>query len=188
MDCSMSGSSILHHQSLFKFMSIELVITSNHLILCHHLLLLPSVFPSIRVFSSELALCIRWPKCWSFSLSPPSEYSGLISFRIDWFYSLLPSAFSRGFSGTTIRRHQFFGAQPSLWSNSHIPMFLLGQQCLTLCGPLDCSPPGSSVHGIFQARILQWVSISFSNIPVWLWKNHSFHYMDLCQRSDVSAF
>ena len=68
-------------------MSVESVMTSNHLILCHPLLLLPSIFPSIRVFSYELALCIRWPKYWSFSfsISPSNEYSGLISFRIDWF-------------------------------------------------------------------------------------------------------
>ena len=70
--------------SLFKFMSIKLVMPSNHLILCFPLLLLPSVFPSIRVFSSESALHIRWPKYWSFSISPCSEYSGLIPFRIDW--------------------------------------------------------------------------------------------------------
>ena len=70
-----------------KLMSIELVIPSNHALLRHPLLLLPSIFPSIRVFSNELALCIRWPKYWSFSLSisPSNEYSGLISFRIDWF-------------------------------------------------------------------------------------------------------
>ena len=74
-------------QSLLKFMSIESVMPSNHRILCHPLLLLPSVFPNIRVFSSELALCIRWPKYWSFSssISPSNEYSGLISLRIDWF-------------------------------------------------------------------------------------------------------
>ena len=68
-------------------MSIELVMPSNHLILCHLLLLLPSVFPSIRVFSNESVLHIRWPKCWSFSfnISPSNEYSGLISFRMDWF-------------------------------------------------------------------------------------------------------
>ena len=71
-------------QSLFKFMPIELMMLSNHLILCCPLLL-PSIFPSIRVFSNELALHIRWPKHWSFSISPSSEYSGLISFRIDWF-------------------------------------------------------------------------------------------------------
>ena len=74
-------------QSLLKLMSIELMMPSNRLILCYPLLLLPSIFPSIRVFSSESALCIRWPKYWSFSfsISSSNEYSGLISFRIDWF-------------------------------------------------------------------------------------------------------
>ena len=70
--------------TLLKLMSIESIITPNHLILCHALLLLPSVFSSMRVFSKELALCIRWPKYWSFSISPSNAYSGLISFRIDW--------------------------------------------------------------------------------------------------------
>ena len=74
--------------SLLKLMSIESVMLSNHLILCHPPLLLPSTFPSIRVFSNESALFISWPKCWSFSISPSNEYSGLISFRIDWFYLL----------------------------------------------------------------------------------------------------
>ena len=72
-------------QNLLKLMSIESVMPSNHLILCHPLLLLPSVFPSIRVFSNESVLHIRWPKYWSFSISPSNEYSGLISFRFDWF-------------------------------------------------------------------------------------------------------
>ena len=80
---SMSGFPVLHYQSLLKLMSIESVIPSNYIILCHPLLL-PSIFPSIRVFSSELALPIRWPKCWSFSFSPSNEYSGLLYFRIDW--------------------------------------------------------------------------------------------------------
>ena len=71
--------------ALLKLMSIESVMPSNHLVLCHPLLLLPSIFPSIRVFSKELALCIRWPKYWSFSISPSNEYSELISFRTDWF-------------------------------------------------------------------------------------------------------
>ena len=79
--------SITISPSLLKLMSVELVMPSNHLILCHPLLLLPSVFSSIRVFSKESTLCIRWPKYWSssFSISPSNEYSGLISFRIDWF-------------------------------------------------------------------------------------------------------
>ena len=72
-------------RSLIKLMSTELVIPSNHLILCCPLLLLPSIFPSIKVFSNESILCIRWPKYWSFSISPSKEYSALISFRIDWF-------------------------------------------------------------------------------------------------------
>ena len=72
-------------RSLLKLMSIESVMLSNHLILCHPLLLWPSIFPSIRVFSNKLILHIRWPKYWSFSISPSSEYSGLISCRIDWF-------------------------------------------------------------------------------------------------------
>ena len=79
--------SITNSQSLLKLMPIELVMPSNHLILCHPLLLLPSIFPSIRVFSNDSVLCIRWPKYWSFSfsISPSNGYSGLISFRIDWF-------------------------------------------------------------------------------------------------------
>ena len=71
--------------SLLKLMSIESEMPSNHLILCHPLLLPPSIFPGITVFSNESALCIRWPKYWSFSISPSCEYLGLISFRIDWF-------------------------------------------------------------------------------------------------------
>ena len=82
-----ASQSITNSGSLLKFMSIELVMPSNHLILCHLLLLLSSVFPSIRVFSNESVLHIRWPKYWSFSfsISPSNEYSGLISFRIGWF-------------------------------------------------------------------------------------------------------
>ena len=88
MDCSTPCFPV-HHQlrSLLKFMSIDLVMPSNHLILCCPLLLLPPVFPTIRVFSNESALCIRWPKYWSFSfsISPSNEYLVLISFRTDWF-------------------------------------------------------------------------------------------------------
>ena len=78
--------SITNSQSLLKLMSIESVMPSNHLILCRPLFLLPPIFPSIRVFSNESALCIRWPKYWSFSfnISPSNDYSGLLSFRMDW--------------------------------------------------------------------------------------------------------
>ena len=82
--CQASLSFIIS-QSLLKLMSIELAMPSNHLILCQPLLLLPSILPSIRIFSGELALWISWPKYWSFSISPSNEYSGLISFRTDWF-------------------------------------------------------------------------------------------------------
>ena len=87
MDCSTPGFPV-HHQLLgpTQLMSIESVMPSNHLTLCHPLLLPPSIFPSVRVFSNESVLCIRWPKYWSFSfsISPSNEYSGLISFRMDW--------------------------------------------------------------------------------------------------------
>ena len=86
----LASLSITNSWSLLKLMSIELVMPSNHLILCHPLLLLPSVFPSIRVFSNESVLCMRWSKYWgfSFSTSPSNEYSGLISFRMDWLHLL----------------------------------------------------------------------------------------------------
>ena len=112
--------------SLYKLMSIESVRPSNHLVLGHPLLLLPTVFSSTRVFSNESVLLIRWPKYWSFSLSinASNDYSGLISFRIDWF-DLLAVQNSQVFSNTTVKNHQSFGAQPSLWSNSHIHTWLL---------------------------------------------------------------
>ena len=96
--------SIANSQSLLKLMSIESVMPSNHLILCHPFLLLPSVFPSMRVFFDESVLHIRWSKYWNFSfiISPPNEYSGLISFRIDWFvWSLL----SKGLSKSLLQHH-----------------------------------------------------------------------------------
>ena len=114
--------SITNSQSLLKLMSMESVMPSNHLILCCSLLLLPSIFPSIRVFSNESALQIRWPKYWSFSfsISPSNEYSGLISFRMDWLDFLAVQETLNVFSNTTVQKHQFFSAQLSLQSNSHI--------------------------------------------------------------------
>ena len=107
--------SITSSKRLPKLMSIESVMPSKHLILCRPLLL-PSIFPSIRVFSNESALCIRWPKYWSFSfsISSSNEYSGLISFRMDWFHLLASKGLSRVFSNTTVQKHQFFCAQVSL--------------------------------------------------------------------------
>ena len=121
MNHSTPGFPVLHHlQELAQTLSIESVMPFNPLVLCHPLLLLPSIFPSIRVFSNELALCIRWPEhCnFSFSTSPSSEYSGLISFRMDWLDLLAVPGALRVFSNTTVQKHQFVGAQPSLWSNS----------------------------------------------------------------------
>ena len=94
--------SIPNSHSLLKLMSIESLMPSNHLILCHFLLLLPSILPSIRVFSNESVLRIRWPKYWSFSfsVSPSNEYSGLISFRIDWFDLLVVQGTPRKSSPT----------------------------------------------------------------------------------------
>ena len=112
-------------RSLLRLTSIESVMPSNHLILCHPLLLLPSVFPSIRVFSNELALHIRWPKYWNFSTSPSSVYSGLIFFRIDWFDLLAVHRILKLLLRHYIWKHWFFCAQPSLWSNSHVHTWLL---------------------------------------------------------------
>ena len=108
--------SINNSWSLLKLMSIESVMPSNHLILCCPLLLLPSIFPNIRVFSSESVLWIRWPKYWSFtcSISPSNEYSGLISCRIDWFDFLVVQGTLRVFSNTIVKKHQFFSVQLSL--------------------------------------------------------------------------
>ena len=120
--------SITNSWSSPKLMSIKSVMPSNRLILCCPLLLLPSVFPSIRVFSNESVLRIRWPKFWSFSfsVSPSNEYSGLISFRMDWL-DLLPvqGTFKSLLQYRSSKKHQFFGAQPSLWSSSHIHTWLL---------------------------------------------------------------
>ena len=160
------------------------MIASNHLILCHPPLLLPSIFSSIRVFSNESILCIRWPKYWSFSfsISPSNEYSGLISFRIDWI-DLLP------FQGTlkSLLEHHNFKASAIKASAFSLPYglshpytttgktialtiwtfvskvevkVLVAQLCLG--PPIDCSPPDSSVHGILQTRLLEWVAIPFS--------------------------
>ena len=117
IDGSMPGFlSTTKSQSLLKFMSIAAVMPPNHLILCCHLLLPTSIFPSIRVFSNESVPPIRWPKYWnfSFSISPSREYSGLPSFRMDWLDLLAVQGTLRVFFNTTVQKHQFFGTQLSL--------------------------------------------------------------------------
>ena len=116
MDCSMPGFSVHHHLPELAQTHVHQVSDAIQPILCHPLLLLPSIFPRIRVISSESVLHIRWPKYWSFSfnISPSNEYSGLISFTIDWLDSLQSKGFSRVFSNTTVQKHQFFSAQLSL--------------------------------------------------------------------------
>ena len=106
---------------LLRFTSLELVMLSNDLILCCPLFFLPSIFPSIRVFSNELALCVRWPKYWNFSFSPSNEYSELIYFRIDWFDLAVQRVLQR--------------------NNQWLKVKVI-QSCPTLWDPMDCSTPG----------------------------------------------
>ena len=108
-------------------MFIESVMPSNHLILCCLALLLPSLFPSIRDFSNESVLCIRWPEFHSFSISPSSDYSGMISFRIDWFDLLAVQGTLKSLLQHHGSNHQFFNTQHPLRSNSHIHILLLGK-------------------------------------------------------------
>ena len=165
MDCSMPGLPV-HHQ-LPEFTQTHVhwaVMPSNHLILCLPLLLPPSVIPNIRVFSNESILHIRWPKGWSFSfsISPSNEYSGLISFRMDWLDLL-------AVQGTLRSLLQHHSSKASvLWCSAFLlvrlwhPYMTTGktkavtaaaaakslQSCPTRCDPMDSSPPVSSVHGI----------------------------------------
>ena len=120
--------------SLLKSMPMESVMLSNNLIPCHPLLHLPSIFPSLRVYSNELTFHIRWSKYWSFSFSnrPASEYSRFIAFRIDCFDLLAVQGTLKGLLRTTVRKHRFFGAQPSLWSPSCIHTWIMEKPSLWL--------------------------------------------------------
>ena len=120
--------SVTSSRSLLKLMSIKSLMPFNHLILCRPLFLLPSIFPSIKVFCKESVLCIRWPKYWnfSFSISSFSEYSGLISFKIDCLDLAVQGTLKSLLQHhTTVQKHQFFDAKLSLWYNSHIRRWLL---------------------------------------------------------------
>src|SRR5574339_127357 len=159
-------------------MPIESVMPSSHLLLCHPLLLLPPILPSIKVFSNESTLPMRWPNYWSFSfnISPSNEHPGLISFRMDWLDLLavqgtLKSLLQHHSSKASILLcSAFFIVQLShLYMTTGKTIALtrwifssVAQSCPTLCNPMDCSLPGSSVHGIFQAIVLEWIAISFS--------------------------
>ena len=135
--------SVTNSWSLLKLMSIELVMPSNHLILCHHLLFLPPIFTSIRVFFNESVLCIRWPKYWnfSFSISPSNDYSGLTSFRIDWLdllavqgtlKSLLQHHSSKG---SILRCSAFIGKRKWQPTPVFLPREARGQRSLMGCYP-----------------------------------------------------
>ena len=112
-------------QSLLKLRSNELVMPSNHLILCHPLFLLPSIFPNFRVFCNESALCIKRPKYWSFSISPSNEYSGLISFRIDWLDLLAVQGTLKNLLQHHSSKESILWHSPSSWSSSHTHTWLL---------------------------------------------------------------
>ena len=139
MDCSMPGFPVNHQlQSLLKLMSVESVMPSNHLILYIPLILLPSIFLSIMVFTNQLALCIRCPKYWSFSFSiiPSNKYSGVISFRIDWFDFFAVQGTLKSLLQHHSSKSSFYSVQTSLWSSSLIHTWLLEKPQLWLDRPL----------------------------------------------------
>ena len=184
MDCSTPGFSVLHHLLEFAQTHVHWV---SDAIQPSHPPLLPSP-PALNPFqhqglANELSLHIRWSKCWrfSFSISPSVNIQGLFPLRLTGLISLQSKGLSRVFSNATIQKHQFFGSQPSLWSNAHIHMttgktialiILCAhakslQLCPALCDSMDCSLPGSSVHGIFQTTIMVWVAMLFSRGYSW---------------------
>ena len=144
MNCSTPGFPVLHHLPELSQTHVHWVgdaIQPSHPLSSRSPL--PSIFPSIRIFSNESALCIRWPKycSFSFSISPSNEYSGLISFRSDWFDLSIQGtlkSLSRVFSNTTVQKHQSFCAQPSLWSNCHFHTWLLENEQHILITKQDC--------------------------------------------------
>ena len=155
-------------QSLLKLMFIESVKSSNHLILCHPLFLLPSIFPSIRVFSNESGLHIRWTKYWSFSISPSNDYSGLISFRMDWFDLLavqgtLKSLLQHHSSKASILRHSgFFMAQLS-----H-PYMTTGKT-IVLTRPSFVSKVMSLFFNMMSSLVIAFLPRSKRLLTSWLW-------------------
>ena len=159
MNHSMPGLAV-HHQLLEFTQSIELVMPSSHLILCRPPLLLPPILPSIRVFSNESTLCMRWPKYWSYSAIKKNTFEPVLM-RWMKLEPIIQSEVSQK------EKHQY-----SMWSE-------VTQSCPTLSDPMDCSPPGFSIHGIFQAWVLEWVAISFSR--------GSFQPRDLTRASHIAG-
>ena len=164
MECRNPGFPVHYLQSLLKLMSIKSVMPSNRLILCHPLLLLPPIFSSIRVFSNELALRIRWPKYWSFSIRPSSEYSALISFKIDWFDLLAVwriNAFQPALVSTNKRIWQkpwYMTSKTKLWKS----LWLLSWSfCVCVCFPksfflshITCSRKSQlPQHGQYKGQV-----------------------------------
>ena len=180
MDCSTPGFPVLHH-----------------LIFCGPLLLLPSIFPSILVFSNELALCIRWPKYWnfSFSISPSNEYSGLISFRMDWLDLLESKGLSRVFSNTTVQKHQFFVTQPSLWSHSHTHWQNeeMGQRLAVSAWRVWSEMEVRAEWGVLTCPYSTelWPLCSWQSLPQGLWPGRQisqFHKRSWKSRFKIKAF
>ena len=220
MDCSMSAFPAHHH--LLKFAQSHVHRVSDAIQLSHprFCLLLPSIFPSLRIFYNELTLPIRWPKYWSFSfsISPSSEYLGLISFRLDWFDLLAAQGTLKSLLQHHNLKHQFFGTQPSL----DFPGGSDGKESACNVGDMGSIPglgrsPGkgsgnplqysclensmdrgawlATVHGVTKSwtRLSDFYSLGLLYGPALTsihdyWKNHSFYYMDLCRQSDISAF
>ena len=156
-------------RSLFKLMSIESVMPSNHLILCCLLLLLPSIFPSIRVFPNESVLHIRWPKYWSFSfsISPSSKIQDWSPLGWTGWISLQSKGLPRVFSNTTVQKHQFFGTQPFLWSNSHIHTWLL-EKIIALTIQIFVSKVMSLLFNMLSRLVIVFLPRSKRPLISWL--------------------
>ena len=169
---------------------MESVMPSKHLFLCPPILLLPSIFSSIRVFSNESSLHIRWPKywCFSFNISPAKEHLGLISFRMDWLHLLAVKGTLKSLLETTVQKHQFFDAQLSLQSNSHIHTWPLEKRPIALTRWTFVSKVMSLLFNMLFRLVRTFLPRSKRRLPSWLQSpsavileppkivSHCFHY------------
>ena len=165
MDCSTPGFPVHHSWSLLKLMSIESVMPSNHLILCRPLHLLPSIFPSIRVFSNESVLPIRWPKYWSFSfsISPSNEYSGHISFRLDWLDLL-------AVQGTLKSLLQHHSSKASILQHSAFFIVQLSHPYMTTRKTIALTRQTFISSCIVSKTVIGWCQVAYLNL---YWGLHS---------------